>query len=124
MHSKDKIASQIYQNTVYKWPCAEENCNLSYIGTSGTCLENKVKEHNSHVNITLYKCIIGNSHPPPQPTSPTSRIAKKLGKELENLFILEYTTVHSTITQEKCMSQKSSTTFLEQTDHPMSLTKS
>ena len=41
----------------------------------------------------------------------------------EKPFILELTIMPSTITEEKCTSQKSSTTFLKQTDLQMSLTK-
>ena len=62
MYAKDKIPSQLKQNIVYKWSYPEENCNLSYIGESSRCLENRVKEHNSHVNSTIYKHSISNNH--------------------------------------------------------------
>ena len=39
MHPNDKIPSQLKQNIIYKWSCAEENCSLSYVGESSRCLE-------------------------------------------------------------------------------------
>ena len=82
--------------------CLEENGNLSYIGESNRCLENRVKEHNSQVTSAIYKHSISDKHP--KPTSPTSRkytkIENKLPEKLENPLILESTTLPSIITQE------------------------
>ena len=67
---KEKNPSQLKQNTVYIWSYPGENCNISYIGESIRRLENRVKEHNSHVTSVAYKCSISNNNP--KPTSPTS----------------------------------------------------
>ena len=63
IYPKDKIPSQLKQNIVYKWSCYEENCNLSYIEESSRCLENRIKEHNSHRTSAIYKHSISNHHP-------------------------------------------------------------
>ena len=111
MHPKYKIPSQLKQNTVYKWPCPEEYCNLSYTGETSRCLENGVKEHTSHVPEQF-----------PNTASPT-KTTNKSPEKIEKSSIWESTTLASTVTQEKCTSQKLSTTFLEEADLPMSQTK-
>ena len=73
MHPKDRIPSQLKQNIVYIWPCQDENCNLPYLGESGRCLENRVKEHNSHVTSAVYDRNMVFLKTTPGPTSPTSR---------------------------------------------------
>ena len=70
MHPKDKILSQLKQYMFYKCSCQEENCNLSYLGESNRCLENRLKQHNSHATSTVYKVFPTTT---PGPTSPTSR---------------------------------------------------
>ena len=61
MHPKDQ---KLKLNIVYAIVLSRRNCNLSYIGKS-RCLENKVKEHNSHVTSVVYIDSITNNHPWP-----------------------------------------------------------
>ena len=49
MHPKDKVPLHLKENSVY-WFCCEKDCSQFYSGESSTCLENRVKEHSSHVN--------------------------------------------------------------------------
>ena len=63
MHSNDEILTHLKENIVYKCSCPEENCNLSYIGESSRCLENRVKEHNSHITGTIYQHSVSNNNP-------------------------------------------------------------
>ena len=63
MHPKDKIQSQLKQNIIYKSSWPEEKCNLSYTRESSRCLENRIKEHNSHVTSEIYIHSISNNHP-------------------------------------------------------------
>ena len=63
MNPKDKISSQLKQNIVYKCSCPQENCNISYIGESSRCLENRIKEHSSHVTSAVDLHSVSNSHP-------------------------------------------------------------
>ena len=56
MHPKDKIPLYLNQNIVYKWSCPEEHYSQSYIGESSRYLENRVKEHSSHVTNAIYIC--------------------------------------------------------------------
>ena len=57
LSSKEPMPLNLYKS------CQEENCNLSYIEESHRCLENRVKEHNSHVTSTVYKDSISDNHP-------------------------------------------------------------
>ena len=52
---KIKCNPHLEQNIVYKWSCPEETCNLSYIGESNTCFQNRVKEHSNHVTSAIYQ---------------------------------------------------------------------
>ena len=48
---------------VYKWSHPEANCILSYIGESSWCLENRMKEPNSHISSAIYQHSVYNNHP-------------------------------------------------------------
>ena len=123
---KNKIPSQLKQNIVYQWSCPEENCSLSYIGLSSRCLENRVKEHNTSVTSAVYKHSISND---PEANISNFKIIDQDSKEFmgearDAIHIrVNNPALNSIVIQEKCTFQKSSTTFLEQTDLPMSLTK-
>ena len=125
MCPKDKILLQLIQNIAYKWPCPEENCNLYYTEESSKCLENRVKDTIVMPPVQFTNTVF--STITPGPTSPTSKIidqnSKQVVREARKAFILESTTLPSTVTQDKCTFQISSTTFLEQMDLPVSLTK-
>ena len=56
-----KILSHLKQNSV--WSCPEGNCNLSYIGESSRCLENRSKEHSIHVTSAINQLSVSNNHP-------------------------------------------------------------
>ena len=63
----------------------------------------------------------------PEPTSPTYKIihqdSKQVATEAREAIHIRINNPALTITEEKCTSQKSSTTFLEQSDFLMGLTK-
>ena len=63
MHPKDKIPSQLKQHIIYKWSCSDENCNISCIGESSRCLENRIKGHNNHVTSAIYQHNVSSNHP-------------------------------------------------------------
>ena len=81
----------------------------------------QVKEHNSYVTNTVNIHSISKNHPQANISDP--KIIDQDRKPVAREAILEATTLPSTITQEKVTSQTSSTTFLEQEDFPVSLTK-
>ena len=63
MHPKDKVPTQLHQDVVHQWTCANENCNSSCIGESSRCLESRVKEHDTSSTSTIFQhCMILN-HP-------------------------------------------------------------
>ena len=63
MYPKDKILLQLKQNIVYKWSHQEEDWNLSYKGEYSRYLENRVKEHSSHVTSAVYLNSVSNKYP-------------------------------------------------------------
>ena len=63
MHPKVKIPSHLKWNIVYKVSCLEENCNLSYVGESSRCMENRIKECKSQVTSAIYQHSVSNNHP-------------------------------------------------------------
>ena len=63
MHPKEKIPTQLCQDVVYQWTCANENFNSSYTGESRRCLESRVKEHSiSSISTIIQHCTTLN-HP-------------------------------------------------------------
>ena len=104
------------------------NFNLCYMEESSRCLENRVKEQNSHVTSAIYKYRVFNNHPQAnishfktmdQDSKPVVREARKAIHIRMNYPALNCNTGKMYI----CTFQKSLTTFLEQPDLPMSLTK-
>ena len=63
MHPKDNIPPHWHQDVVYWWTCPEEACNSSYIRESRRCLENRIKEHNTSTNNTIYQKSSTHNHP-------------------------------------------------------------
>ena len=86
MHPGDKISSQLKQITVYKWSCQEENFNLSYTGKSSRCLENRVKEHNSHVTSVVYILSISNNHPRAKISKLMNHGSKQVAREARGVM--------------------------------------
>ena len=62
MHCKDKIPTQLHQDVVYQWTCANENCNSSYIGESNRCLESRMKEHDTSSTSTKFQHHTNQNH--------------------------------------------------------------
>ena len=62
MHPRDKIQTQLHQDVVYQWTCANENCN-SYTGESSGCLESRVKECNTSFASTIFQHCTTQNHP-------------------------------------------------------------
>ena len=50
------------KNIFYKCSYPDEKCNLSYLGEYSRCLENRTKEHNSHITSAIYQHSISNNH--------------------------------------------------------------
>ena len=123
MPSKDKISIQLKQKLVYIWSCSEENCNLSYIGKSSRCFENRAKQHNSHVTSAIYKHSISKSHL--QATISKFKIIdqdrKQVTREAGKVIHVRINNTAIKHNTGKMYIQKFSTTFLEQTNLPVSL---
>ena len=102
-----------------------KKCNLYCIGESSWCLENRVKERKSHVMSAIYKHSISNNNPWANIShfNIIDQDSKQLPEKLGKPFILETTTLPSCVTQEKCTSQKSSSTFLGHIYLPVRCTK-
>ena len=60
MYPNDKIPLDLKQNTIYILLCPEERCSQSYTDKLKRCLENRVKEHTSHVSSAI--CIWSDSN--------------------------------------------------------------
>ena len=63
MHPKDKIPTQLCQDVVYQWTCANDNCNSSYIRESSRCLESRAKEHNTSSTSAIFQHCTTHNHP-------------------------------------------------------------
>ena len=63
MHPKEKTPTQLKQDEVYQWACANENCNSSYIGESSRCLKSRVKEQNTSSTSTIFQHYTTQTHP-------------------------------------------------------------
>ena len=48
---------------VYLWTCTNDNANSSYIGESSSCLESRVKEHNTSFTSAIFQHCTTHNHP-------------------------------------------------------------
>ena len=121
---KIKFHHSLNKTFVYKWPCPDENCILSYIGKSSQCLENRINEHSSHVSSAIYQHSVSNNHPNANifHFKIMDRNSKQVATEAREAIHIKINNPLSTTTWEKYTSQRSVTTFLEQMDLPLSLT--
>ena len=125
MYPKDKITSQLKQSIVYKWFCPEENCNHSYIGEFSRCLENRIKEHNSHITSAIYQHSVSNNHPRANifHFKILDQDSKQVAREAREAIHIRIDNHPQLKHRKKCTSWKTSTTFMEQMDLPMGLAK-
>ena len=63
MHPEDKIPTQLHQDVVYQWTCANENYNSSYTGGSSRCLASRAKKHNTSSTSEIFQHCTTHNHP-------------------------------------------------------------